>query len=113
MLEWVWTSISLVVMIICISSDKTFYEEGIEKFPDRIILGLGAMLFVLLFSWPKTGMLFREWLHAVIPRHGESIHDLTVVAILGIVYMLTFFALPVSVIYVNMWLRDRRKGIGV
>ena len=39
MLEWVWTSISLVVMIICISSDKTFYEEGIEK-PRGIIYSL-------------------------------------------------------------------------
>ena len=113
MLEWIWTAISIVVMIFCISSDKTFYEEGVEKFPDRLFLGFGAMVFALVFSWPMTGMVFREWLHAVIPQHGESIHNLTVVAILGVVYILVCLALPLLVMHVNTWFRDRRKDAGI
>jgi hypothetical protein len=109
MLEWAWTAISIVVMIFCISSDKTFYEEGNAKFPDRLFLGFGAMVFALVFSWPMTGALLREWLQAVVPQAGTGIHGFTIVVILHLVYIVAFIAPPLAVMSLRMFIFNSPK----
>lgn len=97
MLEWIWTVISLVAMVFFLSTD----EEGGRKFLDRTLLGLCAMFFALAFSWPMTGAVAKAWLHLTIPQQGADIHELTVFAILGLVYLAIFVGLPMLVIYIK------------
>lgn len=97
MLEWTWTFISVVAMVYCLSTDK----EGVDKFPDRTILGLVALVFAFVFSWPMTGDVARAWLHLTIPQQGSGIHELTVFTILGLVYLAIFVGLPMLVIYIK------------
>lgn len=103
MLEWIWTFISLTAVIIFIFAEK----DGIDSSPDKTILGLSAMVFALVFSWPMTGALFQNWLNATIPQQGTEIHKLTVYAILGLVYLSVFVAFPMSVTYIKYTLKRK------